>query len=137
MRYYLKEVLPQGGIAMRIAISSSGTDQSAQVDPRFGRCQYFLIIDTENHSSKTVPNAANAAGGGAGIQAAQTVADHDVDTVLTGNIGPNAHTALQAADITVLTGVSGTVAEALQAFIDGKYTAAQGPTVKPHFGMSG
>ena len=122
---------------MKVAFSSSGTDQSAQVDPRFGRCQYFLIIDTESGKTEAVPNAAQSAGGGAGIQAAQTVADQNVETVLTGNVGPNAHRALQAADITVLTGVSGTVADALQAFVDGKYTAAQGPTVQPHFGMSG
>lgn len=122
---------------MKVAISSSGTDQSAQVDPRFGRCQYFLIIDTESGKTEAVPNAAQSAGGGAGIQAAQTVADQNVETVLTGNVGPNAHRALQAADIMVLTGVSGTVADALQAFVDGKYTAAGGPTVAPHFGMSG
>ena len=122
---------------MKVAISSSGTDQSAQVDPRFGRCQYFLIIDTESGNTEAVPNAAQSAGGGAGIQAAQTVADQNVETVLTGNVGPNAHRALQAADITVLTGVSGTVSDALQAFLEGKYAAAEGPTVASHHGMSG
>ena len=122
---------------MKIAISSSGNDQSAQVDPRFGRCQYFIVIDTESGETNPVANAAQFAGGGAGIQAAQTVADQDVETVLTGNIGPNAHRALQAANITVVTGVSGTVAEALKAFLEGKYRATEGPTVEPHFGMSG
>jgi predicted Fe-Mo cluster-binding NifX family protein len=122
---------------MKIAISSSGTDQSAQVDPRFGRCQYFIIIDTESGETKTVANAAQSAGGGAGIQAAQTVADHGAETVLTGNVGPNAHRALQAANITVITGVSGTVSDALQAFRDDKYKASESPTVQSHFGMSG
>jgi predicted Fe-Mo cluster-binding NifX family protein len=122
---------------MKVAISSSGTDQNAQVDPRFGRCRYFLIVDTESGKSEAVANAAQSAGGGAGIQAAQTVADHGVETVLTGNVGPNAHRALQAAQVEVVTGVSGTVAEALQAFLDGKYTAAEGPTVGSHHGMSG
>ena len=122
---------------MKIAVSASGTDQSAQVDPRFGRCQYFIIVDTESGKSETVANAAQSAGGGAGIQAAQTVADHGAETVLTGNVGPNAHRALEAADIEVITGVGGTVSEALQAFHDGKYQATEGPTVQPHFGMSG
>ena len=122
---------------MKIAISSSGTDQSAQVDPRFGRCAYFLVIDTESGKTEAVANAAQSAGGGAGIQAAQTVADHGAETVLTGNVGPNAHRALQAAKISVITGVSGTVSDALKAFHDGKYKATESPTVQPHFGMSG
>jgi predicted Fe-Mo cluster-binding NifX family protein len=122
---------------MKVAISSSGNDQSAQVEPRFGRCQYFIVIDTESGDIKSEANAAQSAGGGAGIQAAQTVADQYVETVLTGNVGPNAHRALQAANITVVTGVSGTISEALKGFLDGKYTATEGPTVEPHFGMSG
>jgi predicted Fe-Mo cluster-binding NifX family protein len=122
---------------MKIAVSSSGTDQSAQVDPRFGRCAYFLVIDTESGKTEAVANAAQSAGGGAGIQAAQTVADHGAETVLTGNVGPNAHRALQAAKISVITGVSGTVSDALKAFQDGKYKATESPTVQPHFGMSG
>jgi predicted Fe-Mo cluster-binding NifX family protein len=122
---------------MKIAVSSSGTDQSAQVDPRFGRCAYFLVIDTESGKTEAVANAAQSAGGGAGIQAAQTVADHGAETVLTGNVGPNAHRALQAAKIAVITGVSGTVSDALKAFKDGKYKATENPNVQSHFGMSG
>jgi predicted Fe-Mo cluster-binding NifX family protein len=122
---------------MKIAVSSSGTDQSARVDPRFGRCAYFLVIDTESGKTEAVANAAQSAGGGAGIQAAQTVADHGAETVLTGNVGPNAHRALQAAKISVITGVSGTVSDALKAFQDGKYKATESPTVQPHFGVSG
>ena len=122
---------------MKIAVSSSGTDQNAQVDPRFGRCRYFIIIDTESGKTEAVSNAAQTAGGGAGIQAAQTVADHGAETVLTGNVGPNAHRALQAAEIAVITGVSGTVSDVLQAFRDGKYETTESPTVEPHFGMSG
>ncbi|MBN2551350.1 MAG: NifB/NifX family molybdenum-iron cluster-binding protein [Spirochaetales bacterium] len=122
---------------MKIAVSASGTDQSAQVDPRFGRCQYFLIIDSESNETEAVPNAAQTAGGGAGVQAAQTVADHGAQTVLTGNVGPNAHRALEAANISVITGVSGAVSDALKAFREGKYKAVDGPTVQSHFGMSG
>ena len=122
---------------MKIAISSSGTDQSSQVDPRFGRCQYFIIADTDDGKTEAIPNAAQSAGGGAGIQAAQTVADQGAETVLTGNVGPNAHRALQAAKITVITGVSGTVSDALKLFQEGKYQATDSPTVQSHFGISG
>jgi len=122
---------------MKIAISSSGTDQSAKVDPRFGRCQYFIIVDTDSGKTDAIPNAAQSAGGGAGIQAAQTIADQGAETVLTGNVGPNAHRALQAAKISVATGVSGTVSDAVKAFQEGKYKATDSPTVQSHFGMSG
>jgi predicted Fe-Mo cluster-binding NifX family protein len=122
---------------MKIAISSSGSNQSAQVDPRFGRCQYFIVIDTDSGKTEAIPNAAQSAGGGAGIQAAQTVADSGAQTVLTGNVGPNAHRALQAAKITVITGVGGTISDALKAFQEGKYQATDSPTVQSHFGMSG
>jgi predicted Fe-Mo cluster-binding NifX family protein len=122
---------------MKIAISSSGTDQSAQVDPRFGRCQYFIIVDTDSGTTEAIPNAAQLAGGGAGIQAAQTIADQGAETVLTGNVGPNAHRALQAAKISVATGVSGTVSDAVKAFQEGKYKVTDSPTVQSHFGMSG
>jgi predicted Fe-Mo cluster-binding NifX family protein len=121
---------------MKIAISSSGSDQSAQVDPRFGRCRYFVFIDTESGTTEAVDNQAQSAGGGAGIQAAQTVADRGAQTVLTGNVGPNAHRALQAANITVITGVSGTITDALKHLQEGKYKASDSPTVQPHFGMS-
>ena len=122
---------------MKIAISSSGTDQSAQVDPRFGRCRYFIIVDTDSGETDASPNAAQSAGGGAGIQAAQTIADQGAETVLTGNVGPNAHRALQAAKISVATGVSGTVSDAVKAFQEGKYKATDSQTVQSHFGMSG
>jgi predicted Fe-Mo cluster-binding NifX family protein len=122
---------------MKIAISSSGADQNAQVDPRFGRCPYFVIIDTESGKTEAIANAAQSAGGGAGIQAAQTVADQGAETVLTGNVGPNAHRALQAAQITVITGVSGSVSDALKAFGEGQYKATDSPSVQSHFGMSG
>jgi len=122
---------------MKIAISSNGADQNAQVDPRFGRCPYFVIIDTESGKTEAIANAAQSAGGGAGIQAAQTVADQGAETVLTGNVGPNAHRALQAAQITVITGVSGSVSDALKAFSEGQYKATDSPTVQSHFGMSG
>ncbi len=122
---------------MKIAISASGTDQNAQLDPRFGRCQYFVIVDTESGETTSVQNPAQFAGGGAGPQAAQTVADQGAEVVLTGNVGPNAHRALQAAEVTVVTGASGTVSEALQNYKEGKYSAAENPTVRPHFGLSG
>jgi predicted Fe-Mo cluster-binding NifX family protein len=121
---------------MKIAVSSTGTTKDAPVDQRFGRCKYFSIYDIDSKTYSTVANEAQLSAGGAGIQAVQNVADSGVSMVLTGNIGPNAYKALQAAGITVITGISGTVAEALEKFSKGDYWPSDKPTVQPHFGIS-
>jgi predicted Fe-Mo cluster-binding NifX family protein len=120
---------------MRIAISATGTNLDADVDPRFGRCPYFIIIDSEAKKIEVVPNEYAMAGGGAGISTAQMVANMGVDVVLTGNVGPNAYQVLGAAGIQVVTGVSGKVKDALEAFKRGEYQLASEPTVDAHFGM--
>ena len=92
---------------MRIAVSASGPTLDAEVDPRFGRCRYFIIVDPENMEFDTVENSGALAGGGAGIATAQMIASKGVEAVLTGNCGPNAFQVLSAAGIKVITGVSG------------------------------
>ena len=99
---------------MKIAVSATGTGLDAQVDPRFGRCQYFIIIDPDTMEFEAVANSAAMAGGGAGVSAAQMVAGKGVDAVLTGNCGPNAFAVLGSAGIKVMVGVTGTVQDAVQ-----------------------
>ena len=86
---------------MKVAISSSGRDLNAQLDPRFGRCSYFLIIDTQDMSFEVFENENAALGGGAGIQAAQFVASKGAKAVLTGNCGPNVMQTFSAAGVQV------------------------------------
>ncbi len=119
---------------MKIAVTSTGADLDAQVDPRFGRAQYFLIVDTDNLEFQAIENAAAQAFGGAGVQAAQAVASAGAEAVVTGNVGPNAHQTLSAADLKVYVGASGTVREAVEAFKRGELQAAGQPSVGPHFG---
>ena len=121
---------------MRIAITSTGPNLDDQVDPRFGRCSHFLVIDSDTMASDAIENANVAAGGGAGIQSAQLVAEQDVEAVLTGNCGPNAFRALQAASIQVIVGVSGTVREAVRQFKAGSFSPADQPSVGSHFGRN-
>ncbi|MFC1967535.1 NifB/NifX family molybdenum-iron cluster-binding protein [Chloroflexota bacterium] len=122
---------------MKIAVSSGGTGLTADVDPRFGRCPYFLLVDPETMELKAVENSGLAATGGAGIAAAQQVAAEKAEAVLTGHCGPNAFSTLQAAGIRVITGVSGTVQDAVRDYKAGKYAAADQPDVSPHAGMGG
>jgi len=123
---------------MKICVSAVASGLDAQVDPRFGRCQYFTIVDTDTMEFESIENASIAASGGAGIQSAQFIANKGVGVVLTGNVGPNAYNTLQAAGINIVTGVSGTVREVAEAYKnDGFGASTSGPTVDAHFGMGG
>jgi predicted Fe-Mo cluster-binding NifX family protein len=105
------------------------------MDPRFGRCPYFIIVDSETMQYEAVPNMASSAMGGAGIQAAQIVASKSVKVVITGNVGPNAFQALSAAGIKIITGVYGTVREVVEKYKRGDLRETSVPTVGWHFGM--
>jgi len=122
---------------MRIAISSTGPDLDAEVDPRFGRCRYFVIVDSETKEFEVLDNQAAMTSGGAGIQAAQMVANSGVDAVITGHLGPNAADTLVAAGLKTYLGALGTVGEALQQYKAGHLQEASGPTVDSHFGTGG
>ena len=121
---------------MRLCVTSQGDDLDSEVDPRFGRCAYFLIVDADSMEFEAVMNGAVGAAGGAGVQAARAVAGLRADAVVTGNLGPNAFEALDAAGIRMFTGAGGTVREAVENFKAGvlKETTA-GPTTGPHSGM--
>ncbi len=119
---------------MRIAITAQGPDLSAEVDPRFGRAACFVVVDTETGEASAVDNAQNLqAAQGAGIQAGRTVADLNVQAVITGHVGPKAFATLSAAGIAVHTGACGTVAEAVEQFKAGQLPATQSADVDGHW----
>ena len=120
---------------MKIAISATGPSLDAEVDPRFGRCQYFLIIDPDTMEFEAIDNTNKMASGGAGIASAQAVAGKGVQVVLTGDCGPNAYRTLEAAGIQVVTGVSGNIRKAIEQYKSGEFKTTSGPNVSAHFGM--
>jgi predicted Fe-Mo cluster-binding NifX family protein len=109
---------------MLVAISSQGPDLEGPVDARFGRAAGFVVIDSQTMQSNYIENgAAQAMAQGAGIQAAETVAQAGAQVVLTGIVGPKASRALKAAGIRIgINLAEGTVAEALQRFQQGDFT---------------
>ena len=120
--------------AMKIIITSEGSSLESQVDPRFGRAKHFILVDTDSGEFSAHDNALNLnAPQGAGIQAAQTVARLGSEAVLTGHVGPKAFTTLQAANVAVYTGVSGTVKEAIEQFKSGRLTTAAKADVQGHW----
>lgn len=122
---------------MKIAISSTGSNPDARVDLRFGRCRCFALVDVNGDTYDYIDNEAAASGGGAGLQAAQMLADAGVNAVITGNIGPNATSVLKAAAIKTYLCNSGTVREVLTHYRDGVLAEASGNTVGSHSGGGG
>ena len=86
---------------MKICISSSGTDLGSNVDPRFGRCPYFIVYDTDTDKFEYLENESRNAMGGAGIQAAQFVVNKGISTVISGAIGPNSFKVFNTANINI------------------------------------
>ncbi|RKY34060.1 MAG: dinitrogenase iron-molybdenum cofactor biosynthesis protein [Candidatus Omnitrophota bacterium] len=121
---------------MKICISAESDKLDAKVDARFGRSGYFIFINTENDEFEAIKNPNEETAGGAGIQAGQLMDTHGVGVVLTGNVGPNAFSTLQAAGIKIVTGVSGTVKEALENYQSGKYEDTKEPSVDSKFGVN-
>jgi len=120
---------------MKIGVSSTGENLDANVDQRFGRCKYFLIVDTESMEFEVLSNENAMASGGAGIQAAQTIAKTGAEIVVTGNVGPNAFQTLSAAGMKIVTGASGTIKESIEKYKKGELKETEAPNVGSHSGM--
>jgi len=119
---------------MKIAVSATGPDLNAQVDPRLGRCQYLIIVDPETMEFEAIQNTSTGLMHGAGIQTAQMIANKGVAVVLTGNSGPNAFQTLSAAGIQVIVGVSGQVKQAIERYKRGEFKSTTQASVPSHFG---
>jgi len=101
---------------MQIAIPTDGENTDAQINDRFGRCRRFLLVDATSGEFTTLDNGQNAGSESPGIVSAQMLINHGVDAVIASSCGPNACKLFSAAGITVLTGVSGRIRDALAQF---------------------
>jgi predicted Fe-Mo cluster-binding NifX family protein len=124
---------------MKVAISGSGPDLNSQVDPRFGRAPYLLIVNSDTMKSNVFENPNIAVARRAGMQTAQLVADTGAQVVLTGNIGPIAVAALSEAGVEVIMGVRGTVENSMTRYLQGQLQPAGQPKGHNHcvFGPGG
>ena len=120
---------------MKICVSASNEHLESLIDPRFGRCAYFIIVDSDTMNFEALPNTSISAAHGAGISAAQAVANKDVKVIITGNIGPNAYQVLSSTGIKIFTGITGTVKEAIEKYKSGQLKEASQPTAPAHSGL--
>lgn len=122
---------------MKVIVTSEGKGLDSKVDQRFGRCGFFMLVDTDTMEYKVLDNIAASQGGGAGVKAAQIVIDNGAKAVLTGNCGPNSYEVLKSGGIDIIVGVSGTVREAIETFKEGKLNVeGDGPNVSSHHGLT-
>ncbi|OGL47155.1 MAG: dinitrogenase iron-molybdenum cofactor biosynthesis protein [Candidatus Schekmanbacteria bacterium RBG_13_48_7] len=119
---------------MKIAITSQDKTLDSLIDPRFGRCKYFVLYDTETKDFEIIDNRQilNAAQG-AGIQAAETVVRNGASWVLTGSCGPKAFRTLTAAGIKVVIDIAGTVKEAIEKFQKSELKPSESANVEGHW----
>ena len=122
---------------MKVAVTAADADMGAAMDPRFGRCPWFVLVETDDMSFEAFQNTDTSLSGGAGIQSARLVAQLGARVVLTGSCGPNAHRTLGAAGIQVIVGCSGTVAETVERFKSGRLESTPAPNVPSHSGSRG
>lgn len=122
---------------MKICVTSQSGNIDSKVDPRFGRCAYFLIVETDTLEFEAINNPNRETGGGAGIQSGELMSTKGVKAVLTGNVGPNAFDTLNAAGIKVYTGISGDIRRAVENFKAGGLKDQKCPTVESHAGIKG
>jgi predicted Fe-Mo cluster-binding NifX family protein len=116
---------------MKIIITAIAPDIDAQVDPRFGRGAYFLVIDSDTLEWHAEANPAVNVSGGAGVQAAQIVAQHGAGVAISGDFGPNAYEVLAAAGVEMFLAPAGeslTASEVLARYQRGELKQVTGPT---------
>src|SRR4030042_460274 len=119
---------------MKVAVSATGKDLNCQIHLRFGRSQYFIFIDPETMEFEVFENEGLMASGGAGVQAAQLIVQKGAEALITGNLGPNAASALLASGIKAYLVPGGTVRDTIEAYKSGSLREASRATVRPHFG---
>jgi len=119
---------------MKIVITSRGEDLNAEVDPRFGRAQYFILFETDDDSFSVLDNKQNLnAQQGVGIQAAQQIINAGAAGLITGNCGPKAFQVLSAASIPVYLEGKGTVKETIEAFKAGTMSPSNAANKDGHW----
>ncbi len=119
---------------MRIAITSTGKDLESNIDPRFGRAAFFIIVNPETMDYEVVENIQNLnLPQGAGIQAGKTIAENNVDLLITGNCGPKAFKVLQNAGVKIITNTEGRIIDVISKYKKGELETANEPNVEGHW----
>lgn len=124
----------EGGIKMKVAITSVDGTLEGKMDERFGRARKIIVYDTETKEHAALDNSMNLnAAQGAGIQAAQNVVKSGAKAIISGHFGPKAFQVVQMAGLEVYSATDVTVGEAIKRFEEGKLEKLTGADVSSHW----
>jgi predicted Fe-Mo cluster-binding NifX family protein len=119
---------------MKIAVTAQAGELSSEIDLRFGRAKWLIVVDSETGDFEVHDNELNLnAVQGAGIQTGQNIANLGVQAVITGNVGPNAFKTLSAANVKMFLAEKQTVQEAIDSFKAGKLKEVEQANVEGHW----
>ena len=121
---------------MKVAVSAKKEDETADIDERFGRCPYFVIVDTDEMEYKAIENEHAKESHGVAPQVVQLLSGMDIEAVITGNVGPNGYQTLESAEIEAYKG-SGKISDAVELLKDGELQKIENETVRGHHGKGG
>ncbi len=117
---------------MKIAVTAENNNgYESEVNTHFGRAPYFAIVDTKTDKIDLIKNEAANASGGAGVSAAQLIADRGVEVLISGSVGPKAYKALTSGNIEMYIINHGTVREAVENFQKGNLSQLTSPNGTP------
>lgn len=105
---------------MKILLPVNEKNVHEGICPSFGRAPYFLVWDTHQEEKLFYDNPGASSAGGAGIAAAQKVADLEPERVLTPRLGKNSADVIEAAGIPIYKSVSEDIAANVQLLNEGK-----------------
>jgi len=119
---------------MKVVVTSQGRDMSSEIDLRFGRAKWLIVIDTDTGDFQAHDNVQNLnAAQGAGIQAGRNVVNLDAEAVVTGNVGPKAFRTLAAAKVKIFLTKKQTVQQAIDSFKAGELSEVSQANVEGHW----
>lgn len=119
---------------MKIAVTAQGNELSSEIDLRFGRAKWLIVVDTETGDFEAHDNVVNLnAAQGAGIQTGQNIVNLGVEAVITGNVGPNACRTLKAGDVKMFLAEKQTVQTAIDSFKSGDLKEVDSANVEGHW----
>lgn len=121
---------------MKIAVASKGEGLKARIDDRFGRADYFVIVDLEDMKENTIENTAKNEASGAGGIAVRSLANEGVEVIIAPELGPKAIAAVNAFEIKVYkrTGFE-VVEDAIKGYQEGRLEEMAVATVQEHSGL--
>jgi predicted Fe-Mo cluster-binding NifX family protein len=119
---------------MKVVVTSQGKELSSEIDQRFGRARWLLLVDTETGVSGAYDNTVNLnAVQGAGIQTGQNIVNLGAEALITGNVGPNAFRTLSSANVKVFLSKAKTIQEAIDSFKAGELSEVKQANVEGHW----